>query len=127
VVTDRCLFNNPGLFCAPQRCLDPTLADCEDVWEDNSGTPIVLDDDRNEEINAADPVWSLLRLWRDADHDGVSQPWELSALDTAGLRSLSLSVKTDNRRDRHGNLFRSRAPVDGDAGHFSSDVILTRQ
>jgi hypothetical protein len=205
MVTDRCLFNTPGLFCAPQRCLDPTQADCDDVSEDNSGTPIVidagrngirltgaadgvafdldadgqreqlawtaadsddvwlaldrdgngtidngaelfgdatpqppgdtrngyralavLDDDRNDEINAADAVWSLLRLWRDANHDGVSQPWELSALDTSGIRTLSLSVKTDNRRDRYGNRFRWRAPVDGDAGHFSYDVILTR-
>jgi hypothetical protein len=189
-----------------QRCLDPTLADCDDVSDHNTGTPIVidagrngirltaaadgvafdlnadgereqlawttadsddvwlaldrngngtiddgaelfgdatpqpaggarngyralavLDDDRNDEINAADPVWSLLRLWRDANHDGVSQVWELSALDTAGIRSLSLSVTTDNRRDRYGNRFRYRAPVDGDAGHFSYDVILTRQ
>ncbi|HVE72497.1 MAG TPA: hypothetical protein VNI54_14125 [Thermoanaerobaculia bacterium] len=177
MVTDRCLFVNPGLFCAPQRCLDPTNADCDDVSEDNSGTPIVidagrngirltaaadgvafdlnadgerehlawttadsddvwlaldrngngtidngaelfgdatpqpaggarhgyralavLDDDRNEEINAADPVWSLLRLWRDANHDGVSQAWELSA--RTGRHPLAVAFRHDRQPAR---------------------------
>lgn len=41
-------------------------------------------------IDAADAVFARLRLWRDADRDGVSQAAELTVLPAAGVTSLSL-------------------------------------
>ena len=90
----------------------------------------VFDDDGNAQVDAADPAWSLLRLWRDADHDGVSQAWELSTLDSAGIAALGLEVKSEQRRDRYGNVFRYRAAVrttsPGTAARWSYDVFLAR-
>ena len=62
-------------------------------------------------ISAADAVFSRLRLWIDANHDGVSQPNELVPLAAAGVVSIELSYHTTGRRDGHGNFFRSRGVV----------------
>jgi hypothetical protein len=43
------------------------------------------------QITSADAVWPRLRIWVDANHDGVSQPSELLTLDQAGVRAISLS------------------------------------
>ena len=76
-------------------------------------------------IDARDPLYSSLRLWRDTDHDAESAPGELSALASRGIRSLSVDYRTTSRRDRHGNLLRYRAKVEGARGQsFSYDVIF---
>lgn len=62
-------------------------------------------------IDGRDAVFASLRLWRDADHDGVSRPAELHALAGLGLASVSLDYKESRRVDRHGNAFRYRAKV----------------
>ncbi len=62
-------------------------------------------------ISAADAVFSRLRLWVDANHDGVSQPGELVPLAVAGIESIELSYRVTGRRDGHGNFFRSRGVV----------------
>jgi hypothetical protein len=62
-------------------------------------------------IDAADPVFASLRLWRDANHDGVSQPSELHTPAALGLASLELGYKESKRTDEHGNQFRYRAKV----------------
>jgi RHS repeat-associated protein len=62
-------------------------------------------------INAADAVFSRLRLWVDANHDGVSQPEELISLATAGIVSIELSYRTTSRCDGHRNYFRYRGAV----------------
>jgi RHS repeat-associated protein len=66
-------------------------------------------------ISAADAVFNRLRLWVDANHDGVSQPGELLPLAAAGVVSIELSYHTTGRRDGHGNFFRYRGVV-----HLSS-------
>lgn len=67
--------------------------------------------DEDGRIEATDAVFGMLRLWIDANHDGVSQPEELSSLSDAGIESLSLDYVVANRRDRHGNLLRYKALV----------------
>jgi hypothetical protein len=42
-------------------------------------------------IDAADPVFAQLRLWRDADQDGVTDPGELKTMAELGIVSLSLA------------------------------------
>jgi hypothetical protein len=62
-------------------------------------------------ISAADAVFSRLRLWIDANHDGVSQPGELVTLAAAGVVSIDLTYRTTGRRDGHGNYYRYRGLV----------------
>lgn len=62
-------------------------------------------------IGPSDAVFSLLRLWIDENHDGVSQPEELSPLGDEGIEFLDLDHVVSNRRDRHGNLLRYKALV----------------
>lgn len=60
-------------------------------------------------ISAADAIFPRLGLWRDANHNGVSEPSELMTLAEAGLDWIDLDYKTSERVDRYGNRFRFRA------------------
>ena len=62
-------------------------------------------------ISAADAVFAQLRLWVDANHDGVSQPGELLTLAQTGIASIELTYQPARRRDAFGNYFRYRAVV----------------
>jgi hypothetical protein len=77
-------------------------------------------------ISAADAVFSQLRIWVDANHDGVSQPGELLTLAQAGIASIELTAQATGRRDRYGNYFRARAVVHLTNGHQTVvwDVFL---
>lgn len=83
-------------------------------------------------IDGADLIYASLRLWIDANHNGISEPEELSALSTLGVGSISLDYKPSARRDRYGNRFRFRAKVNpgtpqDNIGPFAWDVFLTTQ
>ena len=67
-------------------------------------------------IDAHDAIFALLRLWIDANHDGISQPEELHTLPSLGVNSISLNYKRDDKTDEYGNAFRYRARVNPD-GH----------
>jgi hypothetical protein len=79
-------------------------------------------------IDARDAIFSSLRLWIDANHDGISQPEELHTLPSLGINSISLSYKTSEKTDQYGNVFRYRAQLNPDkptdAGKTVYDVIL---
>jgi hypothetical protein len=81
-------------------------------------------------IDARDAVFMSLRLWRDANHDGVSQPGELHTLPPLDVVRLHLDYKESKKTDGHGNLFRYRAKVDdakgAKAGRWAWDVFLVR-
>jgi hypothetical protein len=68
-----------------------------------------FDLDLDSMITAADRVFTELRLWSDANHNGVSESDELSTLSQNRIAGLDLNYRDSRRRDRHGNLFRFRA------------------
>jgi hypothetical protein len=79
-------------------------------------------------IDSGDAVFASLRLWRDADHDGLSAPAELRALPSLGVARIHLDYKESKRADEHGNRFRYRARVEDAKGskvnRWAWDVFL---
>ena len=55
------------------------------------------DQDRNGRIDAADEIWSSLRVWRDLNADGVSQVGELQTMEQAGIAALFTERVGDGR------------------------------
>lgn len=67
-------------------------------------------------ISAQDAIFPLLRIWVDSDHDGVSQPFELTSLESCEIRAISVQYVETQRQDRHGNWFRWSSMVDFERG-----------
>lgn len=70
-----------------------------------------LDENRDGTIDAQDSGWTRLRLWRDANHDGVSDSGELSNVTDSRLVGIALKYAVVGRRDSFGNLFRYQSLV----------------
>jgi hypothetical protein len=79
-------------------------------------------------IDASDNIFAALRLWRDNNHNGVSEPGEMYTLPSLGVTRIELDYRESMRRDRHGNSFRYRAKVHGSGkgnrAPWAYDVIL---
>jgi hypothetical protein len=81
-------------------------------------------------IDASDQIFSDLRLWIDANHDGISQPSELLPVTDKGIFDFDLKYKESKRVDRYGNQFRFRAKVldsrGAQNGKWAWDVFFQR-
>lgn len=80
-------------------------------------------------IDSRDSAYGALRLWRDINHNGVSEADEMISLGLSDVKVLHLNYKQSKRTDQYGNQFRYRAKVDDGKGakvsRWAWDVFFT--
>lgn len=81
-------------------------------------------------ITNQDSIFNSLRLWRDINHNGLSETNELQNLSVSPVRLIDLDYKVSRRTDTHGNRFKYRAKVKDhrgeQVGRWAWDVFLLR-
>lgn len=80
-------------------------------------------------IDSKDAIFPKLLLWRDTNHNGVSEPEELFTLSQLGVSAISVDYKESKWTDLYGNQFRYRSKVirgqsGGGAEKWAYDVFL---
>jgi hypothetical protein len=81
-------------------------------------------------IDSRDSMFEYLRLWCDANHNGISEPAELHSLPEFGVNGISLDSRESRRRDQFGNWFRYRAHLLNErgahTGRWAYDVFFVQ-
>jgi hypothetical protein len=76
-------------------------------------------------IDSQDPIFLLLRLWQDTNHNGLSEATELHTLRRLGIVSIGLNYQEAKRTDQYGNQFRYKAEVKSTSfSRWAWDVFL---
>lgn len=87
--------------------------------------------DNDGMVSSADLIFSSLRLWQDANHNGISEASELKRLSDLGLLTIELDYKLSKKTDEWGNQFRYRAKIrhtqGNDVARWAWDVLLIAQ
>jgi len=65
-------------------------------------------------LDSRDGIWSSLRVWIDANHDGISTQDEMYTLPAVGINSINLRYTQDGRTDAYGNQFRFKTKTNPD-------------
>jgi hypothetical protein len=81
----------------------------------------------NGAIDPGDAVYPQLRVWIDANHNGVSEASELYTLQDLGIFKIGLRYHVTSFTDQFGNVFRYRSRVWSDDSHgrdICYDVFL---
>jgi len=80
-------------------------------------------------IDNRDTIFTSLRLWRDTNHNGISEAGELLTLPSQNVRGMELRHVDRSYRDQYGNDFRYHSVVyesrtDPRTWRWASDVFL---
>lgn len=81
----------------------------------------------NGVIDPGDSIWPDLRIWIDANHNGVSEPNELHTLDELSISKVGISYTETQWVDQYGNRFRYRGKIwdeQGNEKEATYDVFL---
>jgi hypothetical protein len=70
-----------------------------------------LDANGDGVIDERDPIWPRLMLWRDLNHDGISEQNEIQPITQSDVTSIDLHDHWTGRHDTSGNQFRYEALV----------------
>ena len=98
-----------GALLALDRDGDGRITSGSELFGNNDGARdgfaalAAYDRDGNGVIDARDPVYASLRLWRDTNRDGASSPAELVTLAHAGVAAIELAHATTALHDPFGN------------------------
>ncbi len=78
-----------------------------------------LDTNGDGVIDERDPIWSRLMLWRDLNHNGISEPNEIQPISGSAVTSIDLHDHWSGRHDVSGNLFKyeSLVSITDSSGH----------
>jgi hypothetical protein len=78
-----------------------------------------LDANHDGVIDDRDPIWSQLMLWRDLNHNGISEPNEIGPLSASDVTAIDLHYHWTGRHDSWGNTFRyeSLVSIQNGPGH----------
>jgi len=72
-----------------------------------------VDSNGDMRIDAKDPIWQQLHLWRDSNHNGVSEPEEVKTMAQVGVLGIRLEYHDKlGKRDQYGSLYSQRVKVD---------------
>jgi hypothetical protein len=116
------LFGNHSPAYADQA--DPTAANGFEALRFGQG-PSYGSSTADGLVDERDAIFHRLLLWRDVNHNGISEPEELQPLAGSGLLAIATDYKTSAKKDRHGNEFRQRAKGVWTHGeHYIYDVWL---
>lgn len=95
----------------------------------------MYDSNRDGRIDSRDSIWNQLRVWRDRNSNGTSDPGELLTLESVNVRALLLSYTTSQDVDIHGNQHREKGLFQRSNGQhaaltdvwFARDTLNSRQ
>jgi hypothetical protein len=94
-------------------------------WDGRRADGSIDTDSRDGIIDARDPVFYKLRLWLDANADGIAQSYELSTLDQYEVVSISLNYDANyGESDKYGNQIKLKSTArtrDGNV-HIMYDI-----
>lgn len=82
-----------------------------------------IDSNADGKVDANDSAWGELRVWRDANSDGVSGADEMLTLDQAGVQSINTGFTSPNTNLGNGNILAQAgtfAKLDGSTGQAGS-------
>jgi len=80
-------------------------------------------------VDLRDPIFSRLLLWRDLNHNGISEPDELTRVVDERIVAISTDYKAGRKIDRFGNEFRQVGRVqwsDGERGDIVDVWLQSR-
>jgi hypothetical protein len=88
----------------------------------------LFDSNQDGVISSGDTVWPSLRVWVDANHNGISEANELAPLGAYAVSAIDLRYHESRRKDGNGNVLRYSSQVlrDNASPTFAIDVFFAR-